>query len=266
MSEKCNLPIRRTCQLTLLQYDPIWEPFIVTYKGQLIVYYADQREDEPGQTNLGQKLSHQVTSDLLSWGPLVEDVRYADPEQRPGMPVVSELPDGNWIYTYEYLNLSAGGFDLHYRIASSPLGVADAEDFKLIPSSGTRTRGTPYNVWTPAGGPHGTIIAGDNLHTTVYINKQLGAPNAWEEIETPAGLAYSRSFLVLPNDPSRIMIIAPGPNPGVGDNEVLVTTMDIDDKSRPYPYSYTGHQVTRGKCARRGKNHRGKGKDKYKGN
>lgn len=53
------------------KYDPIWEPFIVTYQGQLIVYYADQREPGTNGT-LGQKLSHQVTEDLYNWGPVVE--------------------------------------------------------------------------------------------------------------------------------------------------------------------------------------------------
>lgn len=176
------------------------------------------------------------------------------------MPVVSELPDGNWIYTFELLSFEQEGFDLYYRIASTPLEVASAEDVQLVPNTNTRTRGTPYNVWTPAGGPRGTIIAGDNYHTSVYINKELGAPDAWEEVDTPAGLAYSRSFLVLPNDPSRIMIISPGPNPGVGDNEVLVTTIDLDDNSRPYPYPYTGHQVARGKCvSRKGRPGKGNG-------
>lgn len=98
-----------------------------------------------------------------------------------------------------------------------------------------------------------TISLGDNLHTSVYINKELGAPDAWTEMDTPAGLAYSRSFLVLLNDPSRIMIIAPGPNPGVGDNEVLVTTIDLDNSTAPYPERYTGHQAS-GQCGGRHSN------------
>ncbi|KAI6780470.1 uncharacterized protein J7T54_002868 [Emericellopsis cladophorae] len=232
------------------QYDPIWEPFIVTHEGQLIVYYADQREPGTNGT-LGQKLSHQVTDDLQSWGPVVE---------RPGMPVLAELPNGKWIYVFEWLNTDVvenqpgePAFEFYYRIADSPLEVADAEDVPLLPfNSDSQPRGTPYVVWTPAGGENGTLIAGDNYHTGIYKNTQLGARDAWEYVETPAGLAYSRSFLVLPNDPSRIMIIAPGPNPGVGDNIVYVSTIDIDDDETPYPERYTGHQATSGKCASRG--------------
>jgi hypothetical protein len=39
-------------------------------KGKLICYYADQRDN----ATHGQKLSHQVTDDLLNWGPPVDDV------------------------------------------------------------------------------------------------------------------------------------------------------------------------------------------------
>lgn len=176
------------------------------------------------------------------------------------MPVLAELPNGKWIYVFEWLNVAVvenqpgePAFEFYYRIADSPLTVADAEDIPLQPfNSDTQPRGTPYIVWTPAGGEDGTLIAGDNFHTGVYLNTQLGARDAWEYIETPAGLAYTRSFLVLPNDPSRIMIISPGPNPGVGDNVVYVSTIDIDDDDEPYPERYTGHQATGGKCARKG--------------
>lgn len=184
------------------------------------------------------------------------------------MPVISELPNGKWFYTYEWLNVEDGtGFELYYRIADDPFSVADAEDVPLLPfNSDTQPLGQPYNVWTPAGGPQGTIIAGNGGNTELYINKRLGDPDAWEEIQTPAGSSYSRSFTVLPNDPSRIMIISPGPNNSAGINEVLVTTIDIDDSDRPYPFPYTGHQVTKGKCAPRGKNPSGKsGKGHGKG-
>lgn len=47
---------------------------MVTYhcdsNGRLICYYSDQRAN----TTHGQKLVHQVSSDLLTWGPVVDDV------------------------------------------------------------------------------------------------------------------------------------------------------------------------------------------------
>lgn len=38
---------------------PVWEPFILMYEGQIIVFYSDQCNPAHGQ-----KLSHQVSSDL----------------------------------------------------------------------------------------------------------------------------------------------------------------------------------------------------------
>lgn len=39
-------------------------------KGKLICYYSDQRAN----TTHGQKMVHQVSKDLKSWGPVVDDV------------------------------------------------------------------------------------------------------------------------------------------------------------------------------------------------
>lgn len=38
--------------------------------GKLICYYSDQRDN----TTHGQKLVHQVSTDLENWGPVIDDV------------------------------------------------------------------------------------------------------------------------------------------------------------------------------------------------
>ena len=60
------------------------------YEGQIICYYSDQRDPL-----YGQKLVHQVSSDLLSWEPPVNDVTYSTYTDRPGMTTVTHLPNGN---------------------------------------------------------------------------------------------------------------------------------------------------------------------------
>jgi hypothetical protein len=42
---------------------PVWEPFFLYANGKLIVYYSDQRDPDRGQ-----KVVHQVTTDLRTWG------------------------------------------------------------------------------------------------------------------------------------------------------------------------------------------------------
>jgi hypothetical protein len=56
---------------------PVWEPFLMVSGSKLIVYYSDQRDP-----NHGQKIVHQVTTDGLTWGSVVDDVAtstYGDP-------------------------------------------------------------------------------------------------------------------------------------------------------------------------------------------
>lgn len=70
----------------------------MVYNNQLVVYYSDQRDP-----NYGQKLVHQVSTDGgKTWGAVVNDVAVSPYSARPGMPVISKLPNGNYFYTYEY--------------------------------------------------------------------------------------------------------------------------------------------------------------------
>lgn len=48
---------------------PVWEPFLYKYKDTLICYYSDQRDPK-----YGQKMVHQTTKDLKTWGPVFDDV------------------------------------------------------------------------------------------------------------------------------------------------------------------------------------------------
>ena len=47
---------------------PVWEPFLLLHKSKLICYYSDQRDP-----NFGQKLAHQTSTDLRTWGPVIND-------------------------------------------------------------------------------------------------------------------------------------------------------------------------------------------------
>jgi hypothetical protein len=50
------------------------------YEHQVVCYYSDQRDPKHGQ-----KLVHQVSSDLKNWDPPVDDVAYPTYSDRPGM-------------------------------------------------------------------------------------------------------------------------------------------------------------------------------------
>nr|CDI55903.1 uncharacterized protein BN887_06224 [Melanopsichium pennsylvanicum 4] len=67
---------------------PVWEPFLLVNKDQLICYYSDQRDPR-----YGQKLVHQTTSDLKNWGNIVDDVTESAYSDRPGMVIVARMGD-----------------------------------------------------------------------------------------------------------------------------------------------------------------------------
>lgn len=189
------------------------------YDGQLVCYYSDQRNPQHGQ-----QLSHQVTPDLTTWGPVVTDVAYANSTFRPGMTTVSRLPNGQYILTYEFYGAPQAAFAVYYRIHANPLRFRDVPGRALIATDGSVPVSSPYNVWTPAGGPNGTIVVSCGTLSTVFLNQGLGDPGAWVERPTPEGVSYSRSLRVLP-DARKILITGAG---GLGGTENRVTTSSIE--------------------------------------
>ncbi|PYH87532.1 neuraminidase, partial [Aspergillus ellipticus CBS 707.79] len=174
---------------------PVWEPFLLTYNGKLICYYSDQRDN----ATYGQKLVHQVSTDLLTWGGVVTDVAYPTYTDRPGMPTLAQLPNNKYIYFYEYgsyFNTSTYTFPLYYRIANTPEEISSAAGQPLIATSGTQPTSSPYVVWSAHGGAHGTVIASSGSYSSVFTNGNLGE-GEWTEVATGEGTSYSRSLRVL---------------------------------------------------------------------
>ncbi|KAF1809319.1 exo-arabinanase abnx-penicillium chrysogenum [Eremomyces bilateralis CBS 781.70] len=208
---------------------PVWEPFLMTYQKKLIYYYADQRDN----ATYGQKLSHQTSSDLINWGPPVTDVAYPTYTDRPGMPTVAYLPNGQYIYVYEY----GGGpnptepnysFPVFYRLSKNPEKFNDAPHHPIVSKDGTVPDGSPYVVWTPVGGKHGTIVVSCGTRTEIFINKALGAEDAWEKVATPEGKSYTRSLLVFQQDPRYLLIAGAGKLPPSTTNDVTGSVVKLD--------------------------------------
>lgn len=205
----------------------IWEPFILLYKGQIVVFYSDQRDPL-----YGQKLVHQVSKDLRHWGPPVDDVSYPTYTDRPGMPTITHLPNGKYMMTYEY----GGGphnsgtdyrFPVYYRISDNPLKFNSAVGYPLITTDGTQPNGSPYSTWSPIGGRNGTIIVSSGSATEIFTNQKLGATDAWKRIPTPEGVSYTRSLRVFKHIPQHLLIMGAGFLPPSTTNTVTVSVIDL---------------------------------------
>jgi hypothetical protein len=178
----------------------------MVYNNQLVAYYSDQRDSAHGQ-----KLVHQVSSDGITWGAVVNDVAYPTYSQRPGMTTIALLPNGQWILTYEYgggPNPSNAGFPVYYRLSSSPLTFNSATG-QLLKAGSTIPTSSPYVVWSPSGGVNGTIAVSANSNTQIFINTKLGDPNSWAEYSMPQSGAYSRHMRVM-DDPDYLLIMSAG--------------------------------------------------------
>jgi len=204
---------------------PVWEPFLMMNKKTLICYYSDQREN----ATYGQKMVHQTTTDLKTWGAVIDDVTYPTYTDRPGMPTVAKLPNGKYIMTYEY----GGGpaittsyqFPVYYKIVSDPEKFGEATGISLKSTDGTIPTGSPYVVWSSAGGKNGTIIASAHSNSEVFINKGLGE-GPWVKVATPEATSYTRHLRVL-KDQSKLLIMGGGELPPASNNSVTVTVVDI---------------------------------------
>ncbi|KAJ5944211.1 hypothetical protein N7516_004379 [Penicillium verrucosum] len=206
---------------------PVWEPFLLAHKGKLICYYADQRDN----ATHGQTIVHQVSTDLKNWGPVVVDVSYPTYTDRPGMPVVTNLPNGQYFYIYEYgsfFDTSSYSFPLYYRLSSDPENISSAPGQRLIVSSGTQPTSSPYAVWTPYGGENGTIIASAGTQSTLFINKALGE-GEWTEIASPEEHGYTRSLRVLSEDGGRYLVVHSAGVLSGTNNRVSASVMDLKE-------------------------------------
>lgn len=210
----------------------IWEPFILLYEGQIVIFYSDQRDP-----NYGQKLVHQVSRDLVHWGPPVDDVAYPTYTDRPGMTTVTHLPNGKYMMTYEF----GGGphnsgtdyeFPVYYRISDSPLKFNSAVGYPVVANDGTQPTSSPYITWTPIGGPNGTIVVSSGSFSQIFTNQKLGAVDAWKSIPTPEAISYTRNLRVFKHIPQHLLIMGAGALPPSTTNKVTVSVIDLEESLR----------------------------------
>ena len=164
------------------------------YRDRLICYYSDQRDPR-----YGQKLAHQTTRNLRDWGPVVNDAVGTDYAQRPGMTTVAGLPNGRWIMTHEGGGDSgANFFAVHYKMAKDPESFGEVADRLMHGRSGHVPSGSPTVSWSPAGGRGGTIVVSADSDQDLFLNRALGAPDAWSRSPSVVPAGYTRFTVPLP--------------------------------------------------------------------
>ncbi len=173
---------------------PVWEPFLKVINHKLVCWYSDET-DKPAHS---QKLVHKVSNDGYNWGNVVDDVDFKDPVARPGMVTVAQMPNSKYIMTYEVVN--SGEWRTNYKISNDGLNWNANDEGQRLAYGGS-----PYVTVLP----DGTIVANTAGQRDLYINKDNGAANKWQDVKNiNMDDAYSRSLTALPNN--QILIVSGG--------------------------------------------------------
>ncbi|MFI6620903.1 RICIN domain-containing protein [Streptomyces sp. NPDC050528] len=204
------------------QVDPVWEPYLMVYKGQLVCYYSDENDytgfdattgaltldpaNDTATDSHGQILAHRTWNGRSAqWsGPVVDvagltqsmgDGKTEIGGGRPGMTNVVRTTDGKWLLTYEYWG---GGANVRYLLADNPLdfyrsSVTGGAVTSLPVDTGSRalaTGGSPVVIRLPGGGLAYNAAGSGN----VWVNKSGRSDGVWTEYQTTSRAGYSRDL------------------------------------------------------------------------
>ncbi|MBB2976927.1 hypothetical protein FHX49_002515 [Microbacterium endophyticum] len=203
------------------QVDPIWEPFLMVYEGQLVAYYSDEQDylsydattgipvidpdDDTATDSQGQVLLHKTWDGTSAgWSAPVIDVPGYTQDMgngktqigggRPGMTTVAPTTDGKWMMTFEYFG---GGDDTKYKIADDPL-----EFYKVSEANGTNITALPSAGGALARGgspvlttfPDGRIVFNASGSGNVWVNESGRSDGTWKAYQTSLPGGYSRNI------------------------------------------------------------------------
>ena len=222
---------------------PVWEPHLhILDDGSLVTYYSSETHKADGYNQL---LCHKVSKDEgKTWGPEVYDVAFPGGVERPGMAIVTRLPDRRYVMTYEAVDGPVPS-QVYMKYSRDGLDWGDPAEHgtPIQTQAGQYPVNCPVVSWFPLGGPNGVLIVsargagggGDAGGRSLFWNTNNGAGPWWE---TPAPVqkrANSRAgwtqALMLKRDGSMLHMTssasADAPNSGPR-NEILFASKKLD--------------------------------------
>ncbi|MFI6370626.1 RICIN domain-containing protein [Streptomyces sp. NPDC050546] len=238
------------------QVDPLWEPYLMVYKGKLVCYYSDENDyagfdpvtgvpkrdpaNDTATDSHGQILVHRTWDGRSgNWSEPVVDVSGSVQDMgggkteigggRPGMTNVVPTSDGRWMLTFEYWG---GGANTRYVIADDPLkffkGSQTGMSVGSLPVvSGSRPLaggGSPVLVRLP----DGRLVYNAANSGDVWVNETGRSDGVWTEYQTTSPAGYSRNLQYV-DDTGRIAILN-----NQGTSTIAFAEVDLGDSSGTY--------------------------------
>ncbi|WP_329347782.1 RICIN domain-containing protein [Streptomyces sp. NBC_01261] len=204
------------------QVDPLWEPYLMVYKGKLVCFYSDENDytgfnpvtgvptldpaNDTAADSHGQILVHRTwNGNEGNWSAPVVDIAGSNQDMgggkkeigggRPGMTNVVRTTDGRWLLTFEYW---AGGANIRYVLADDPLtffkGSSTGMAITSLPVvAGSRplaTGGSPVIIRLP----DGRLVYNAAGSGDVWVNDSGRGDGVWKEYQTTSPAGYSRDL------------------------------------------------------------------------
>lgn len=174
----------------------IWEAeFAIDPLGRLVMYYATEEHKGAGYNQL---IAHKISTDGgVTWGSEQIDIAIADTIQRPGMPTVTRLPNGDYFMVYEICGATYH-CDTFHRTSSDGVSWGNPTDIgtRVESVSGHHFSHAPTVTWIDNGTAHGELlVAGQALRDSsdnevarngrVYMVNNNNGNGLWAEREAP---------------------------------------------------------------------------------
>ena len=152
----------------------LWEPRLaLSSSGQLVCYYSDDRFQSEGYNQL---IGERVSPDGgLTWGPEIYVCAIPDGVRRPGMAVTARMPNGQYVMSYEGVGFGANSqVYIKFSNDGTNWGSATNPGTAIQTASGAYVGATPYIMWSPFGGPNGTlVVSGQNIINTPNTDREF---------------------------------------------------------------------------------------------
>ncbi|HEX3962197.1 MAG TPA: RICIN domain-containing protein [Trebonia sp.] len=242
---------------TYREVDPVWEPYLIVYHGQLVAYYSDENDYLGYNTSTGvpmldpnngtatdsdgQIIAHRTWGGTsANWSRPVVDAQgltdtLAGGKQeigggRPGMANVVQTSNGKWMMTFEFWG---GGDNVRYKISSSPLnfwavGGAAGTGISTLPvragSSSLSQGGSPVLVRLP----DGRLLYNAGGSGDVWMDSSGSSTGTWTEYQTTMPAGYSRN-LTYDSKTGRVVILG-----NEGTSTIVYADIDIGHSAGTY--------------------------------
>ncbi|WP_204040696.1 ricin-type beta-trefoil lectin domain protein [Acrocarpospora phusangensis] len=209
----------------------IWEPwFLLAPNNTLACFISDERPS--GTPTNNQVIGHYTsTNGGVTWSAsLTQDVAFpADNLARPGMSILTTLPNGTFLMAYELCRDATNAdhaCEVYVKTSSNGLNWSSAGTL-VQTVDGRQLLHTPYVAWLPGGGPNGTLLlSGQRVvsgptgskavlgesGSVLFSNTNLGV-GAWTEIEAPVNINPTGGYAAgVPSCPGYSSPIVPSAN------------------------------------------------------